>query len=146
MIDGSPRSATAATLTESRVLVVPAGPFNDLIASTGDLATVMVRRLSRRLRALTDQFMEASAHSAVSRVAARLVELLLLTERESEDPIELRLPITQEELAQWAGLSREGAVKGIGELRAAGIIETGRRRMTILDREALGSVATRAGD
>jgi CRP-like cAMP-binding protein len=145
VIDGVPRSATAATLTESRVLVVPAGPFNDLLVSTGDLATVMLRRITHRLRALTDQFVEASAHSAASRVAARLVELLLLTERESEAAaVELRLPITQEELAQWAGLSREGAVKGLGELRAAGIIETGRRRMTILDPDGLRSVATRA--
>jgi CRP-like cAMP-binding protein len=105
---------------------------------------VMLGRITRRLRALTDQFIEASAHSAASRVAARLVELLLLMERDSEGVVELRLPITQEELAQWAGLSREGAVKGIGELRSAGILETGRRRMTILDPDALHSVATRA--
>ena len=72
VIDGTPRSATAATLTESRVLVVPAGPFIDLIASTDDLATALLGRITRRLRALTDQLVEASAHSAASRVAARM--------------------------------------------------------------------------
>ncbi len=106
----------------------------------------MLGQVTVRLRALTDQLIEAAAHGASSRVAARLVELIRVTDPDfdyTSDSIDLRLPITQEELAQWAGLSREGAVKGIGELRAAGVLETGRRRMTILEPAALRAAAVR---
>ena len=132
VVDDRPRSATAATVHDSRVLVVTAAAFEDVLASSSDLALLLLRRVSARLRALSDQLIEAAAFSAPARVAARLVELLP-DGVSSEGPFEMRLPITQEELAQWAGLSREGAVKGLGELRSAGVLETGRRRVTVLD-------------
>lgn len=141
LIDGSPRSATAVAVTASELLVVPAARFEALLNDDPEFARVMLGRVTRRLRGLSDQFVETAAYAASTRVAARLVELLRLTTPESDEPIEFRLPITQEELAQWAGLSREGAVKGISELRSAGIIETGRKRMIVLDQDALRRVA-----
>jgi len=141
LIDSTPRSATVMAVTDSTLLVVGARRFHDLLATDTDLARVMLRRVTRRLRSLTDQFVETAAFSARSRIAARLVELMHLTGNDPEAPIELSLPITQEELAQWAGLSREGAVKGLAELRRTGLIETGRKRIMVLDPPALRRAA-----
>jgi CRP/FNR family cyclic AMP-dependent transcriptional regulator len=143
VVDGSPRSATASTVTDSRLLVIPMRAFADILASDPDLSARMLGLVIARLRALTDQLVEAAAHGAASRVAARIVDLMRIAGADPTFPTELRLPITQEELAQWAGLSREGAVKGLAELRTAGIIETGRKRMTILDPDRLRSFASR---
>lgn len=70
--------------------------------------------------------------------------LIELAEAPTRLPIDLNLPITQEELGQWAGLSREGVGKGLSELRSTGVIETGRRRVRILDLATLSDVAARA--
>jgi CRP-like cAMP-binding protein len=144
VLDGSVRSARATTLVPSAVVIVPARVFAGLLRAEPDLAVALLGRVGARLRATTDRLMEVSAHRATSRVAARLAALLELAGADDGPecgPVELRLPVTQEELAQWAGLSREGAVKALSELRASGIIETGRRRVVVNDPDALRRAA-----
>ena len=140
-VDDSPRSATASTLTDTRLLAIPARDFREVMRTSSDLAMATLTRGRRRLRARSSQLVDATARSASARVAARLLRLV---EREGAPgpSVELRLPITQEELGQWAGLSREGTVKGLAELREAGVLETGRRRVHLKDLPALERIAT----
>jgi CRP/FNR family cyclic AMP-dependent transcriptional regulator len=71
-------------------------------------------------------------------VASRLVEL---TERfgaiEANGKIDVALPITQEELAAWSASSRESTARSLRTLRILGLIETHRRRLTVLDLDRL---------
>ena len=57
------------------------------------------------------------------------------------DGIAITLPISQEELAGWAGASREAAAKALQTLRELGLIRTERRRIVVLDEEGLRRVA-----
>jgi CRP-like cAMP-binding protein len=50
---------------------------------------------------------------------------------------QVQVPFAQHDLAAWTGLSREAVVKGLRSLRALGWIQTGGRRLTLLDEEAL---------
>lgn len=146
VVDPAPHSATARTIVDSRVLAIPADRFEPLMREHSELSFTVLARVTARLRGLTEQFVEATSLSASARVATRLLALVQATEA-GPDPdgmIELRLPISQEELAQWAGLSREGAVRGLSELRSAGVLETGRMRVFIHDLAALEREATRA--
>jgi len=147
LIDGAPRSATATAMTDSSLQVIAAADFTAALAADIALANAMLARITRQLRGLNDRFVEAAAYGATARVASRLVALLDLADgrRPHSGPVELALPITQEELAQWAGLSREGVVKAIGELRASGIVQTGRRRIVIRDPTALRRLADEVG-
>ncbi|MGI9603584.1 MAG: Crp/Fnr family transcriptional regulator [Acidimicrobiales bacterium] len=130
--DNSARSATAAAVVDTELLTISVTDFLGLIDHSPDLARDLLTRAAARMRTLTEQLLEAAAGSAAARVAARLVELVDMLEPEAEPPITIRLPITQEELAQWAGLSREGAVGGLRELRDAGVIDTARMKVSIL--------------
>lgn len=141
VIDEAPRSATVSTVVASEVWIVGADDFRGLLDHDPAFQRSVVIALVRRLRALSDQLVETSVHCAPTRVAARLIRLAEMVEHASGEAFELRLPITQEELGQWAGLSREGTAKGLAELRDAGIIETGRRRVYVLDQPRLASVA-----
>ena len=49
----------------------------------------------------------------------------------------MELPLSQEEIASWVGASREAVSKALHVLRSLGIVETGRRRIAVLDLEAL---------
>lgn len=142
-IDNSPRSASAATVTEARIRRVQAGEFRDLLHRRSDLHAGLLESVTSRLRALTTQFVENSSLDAPALMAAGLLRLVEIEQDlgrcdvASDGTIELRLIITQEELGQWSGLSREGAVKGLATLRSVGLIDTGRKRVTIYDLDQL---------
>jgi len=70
-------------------------------------------------------------------VSRRLVELSDAHGREGDDGVTITLPLSQEELAGWTGSSREAVTKALRTLRELGWIETGRRTISIRDREAL---------
>jgi CRP/FNR family cyclic AMP-dependent transcriptional regulator len=88
--------------------------------------------------------MEFATSESLGRVAARLAELAERFGAPAGDgAIEVALPITQEELASWSASSRESTVRALRTLRSVGLIETSRRRFTVLDLERLRSHAAR---
>ena len=66
-----------------------------------------------------------------------MVDLRLRLQGSPDGVLRIRLPLSQEELAGWAGASREAVVKALRKLRARGWIETGRREIRVLDLPAL---------
>lgn len=142
-IDGELRSASLSTVTTCVVHHLTADTFRAMMRDDEAIRTAVMCRLARRIRSLSTQYLETAAMDAPARVAAGLVRLVDIDrglgqlDDEPNGSIDLRLPISQEELGQWTGLSREGAVKGLGTLRAIGLIETGRMRVHIHDLEEL---------
>ncbi len=51
--------------------------------------------------------------------------------------VTIDVPLSQQEIAAWAGLSREAVVKALASLRALGWIETGPGSITVLDPDAV---------
>jgi CRP-like cAMP-binding protein len=70
------------------------------------------------------------AHSLKQRLARWL---LMMRDRSDGDA----LPITQELLAEMLGVQRPTITNAARELESAGLIERGRRQVTILDRRGL---------
>lgn len=145
VITGGPRSANVVTAEPSEVLSLPTQSFLDMLDEFPDFNRFVLSALSDRIVALTSQLIEASDRSATGRVAGRLIELLDRSEVANESQPVLPLPISQSELGQWAGLSREGTAKALRELRESGIVETGRLRITILDPDGLRLMARSSG-
>ena len=71
------------------------------------------------------------------RVARRLVELTDRFGDAEAEVVDTGLALTQDELAAWAGASREAVAKAIGLLRTLGWVRTERRRIVVLDLPAL---------
>lgn len=137
LIDDGPRVGTAMTIEPVEALVIAAGEFNALLASSPELSRALLVMLARRFRDAERKRIEFARSDAVGRVAARLLELADRYGTAGEHGIEVELPLSQEELAGWCGCSREAVVKALHSLRAVGWLETGRMRATILDEQAL---------
>ncbi|WP_196189099.1 Crp/Fnr family transcriptional regulator [Conexibacter sp. W3-3-2] len=75
-------------------------------------------------------------------MASRLLELADRLGEDRDGAVVVPLPVTQAELAGWAGTSLETTVRALSALRRAGWLTTGRGTISILDRAA---VARRAG-
>ena len=136
-IDGRPRSATATALDHVTSLVLSKSDFLGLLEREPRIAIVVLKMLSNRLRESDVGRMELSLQDATARVAARILELSKRFGDDGETGVEIHLPISQEELAGWTGCSRDSVVKALQAMRSLGWIETGRRRITVLDRDAL---------
>jgi CRP/FNR family cyclic AMP-dependent transcriptional regulator len=136
-IDGGPRSATVTTLEPVEALMIAGSAFAALLERRPRIALVILRIVAGRLRYADSQQSQFATHDVVGRVAQRLVELGDRFGVASDGRIEIALPLSQEELAAWTGASREAVSKALQQLRALGIVETGRKRITVLDADAL---------
>src|SRR3712207_431582 len=136
-LDGQPRSATAQAVDPVRVLVVPRAAFERFVSGHPDAALILLRSLARRLRVADAQRVEFAAYDVVGRVARRLVELCERHGEPSERGTVITLPLSQDELAAWTASSREAVTKALHLLRRLHWVETQRRRIVVLDLDAL---------
>jgi CRP/FNR family cyclic AMP-dependent transcriptional regulator len=136
-IDGGPRSATVTTLEPADVLLVPGSAFSALLERHLRIALVLLRMVAGRLRYADTQQAQFATQDVVGRVATRVLELGDRFGVAEGDRIVIDLPISQEELAAWTGSSREAVSKALHQLRALHVLETGRKRITVLDADAL---------
>jgi CRP-like cAMP-binding protein len=136
-VDGQPRSATVRAVDEVEALVIPGSAFRAFLERRPRIALVLLRGVAERLRAADRQRVDYAVNDVVVRVAGRLVELCDRFGCEDGAAIDIGLSITQDELAAWAGASREAVAKAMALLRTLGWVQTERRRILVLDLPAL---------
>ena len=145
-IDGEPRSATGTALGPVEALLVGADDFAAILEEHPRVGVLLLKMLSRRLREATRRRIEYGAFDTLGRVASRLVELADQYGEDSPAGVRILLPLTQVELAGWVGASREAVSLALRTLRRQGCVETHRRGITVLDREALRRQAAQHGE
>lgn len=136
-IDGRPRSATGVALEPVDALAVSLAHFNLFLDNHPRVYRVLLQMLAYRLRDADRSRLEFAAKESMGRVAARIVELAERFGTAGEAGIEIDFPLTQEELAAWTACSRDSVVKALQSMRDLGWIETGRRRITVIDLDAI---------
>ncbi|MFF5217835.1 Crp/Fnr family transcriptional regulator [Micromonospora sp. NPDC000442] len=132
-VDLQPRSATATALTTT-VTRLLTGPQFRRFLTRPEFAPGFAAYTVRRLRISDAQ----RAALALLPVRDRLARALIQLDRESrraDGPPAIRL--SQAELAELVGASRNAVVAELAALREAGIVVTGRRDVTIVDPAAL---------
>jgi len=140
-LDQAPRSSSVTAIEPVEARLLPAGAFRALLDRPG-LAEEVLRMLSARFRDADRKRIEFGGSDSVGRAAARLVELAERFGEPAGDGVVIGLPISQEELAGWAAVSRAGMANALRTLRELGWIETERRRITVRDLDALRARAT----
>jgi CRP/FNR family transcriptional regulator, cyclic AMP receptor protein len=135
-LDRRPRSSSVTAIEPVEALLVGSPDFRALLERPG-FAIELLAVLSRRFRDADRKRIEFGGSDTVGRVAARLVELADRYGEPAAGGTVIALPISQEELAGWTAASRAGMANALRTLRELGWIETERRRITVLDMEAL---------
>jgi CRP/FNR family transcriptional regulator len=132
MLDGGVRSASVETLTDAELLGLPASDVRRVIASHGDIAAKLIVALTRRLRETNERVARQSFQTVPSRVAGVLSQLIA-EEIVPEDRHGITVHMTQMDLAQLAGTSRESVSRFLATLERAGVVSVGRGRVTVLE-------------
>jgi CRP-like cAMP-binding protein len=89
-------------------------------------------------QAFLEQVMISVACNGAHSIKQRLARWILMMRDRCDDDA---LPITQELLAEMLGVHRPTITNIAQELEAAGLIERGRKQLTILDRQGLSEVS-----
>jgi len=134
LLGQSRRDSFAETLEESTLCVISRRDLEYLI---GRFPTVGVRIM----QTLADRLSEAETQLedlALKSLTARLATLIL---RLSSDADARVTGLTHSDMAERVGTSRETATQALNELKHAGMIAIGRKRIDVLDRQALEDVA-----
>jgi CRP/FNR family transcriptional regulator len=140
MLDGERRSATVEATEETEAMAILSADMHRLMREHPDISVKLVAALGRRLRDTNERLARQSFQTVQSRVAAALAQLVTAARSIAGGAGErdVLITITQAELAQLAGSSRESASRFLAVLERAGIITQGRGRLTVHDPEALG--------
>jgi CRP-like cAMP-binding protein len=137
LIDERPHSSTVVAVEPVEALVIPSRDFRRFLEQRPAAAVALSRMVVDRFRDTDRRLVEYSTSDALGRVAARLLELGETYGEPSDRGVEIALHLSQEELAGWAGCSVKAVVNALQTLRRLNLVETGRRRITILDPEGL---------
>ena len=140
-IDGHPRSASVVALELVEALALTLDDFNAFLFQHPSAGLSLLQVLSRRLREADAKRIEFAARDTLGRVAARLLELCDRFGEQQGQQIEVALPLSQEELAGWAGASLESVARALQTMRALRWVETRRRNIRVLDIAALRRAA-----
>ncbi|MEV0598439.1 Crp/Fnr family transcriptional regulator [Streptomyces sp. NPDC050315] len=137
VFDNRARIADVVALRPCKAVVLEAHRFQAFVERRGLLMELMRQTLGR-LRESDLRHAELMTLPLCVRLARSLVRLVDLTTPLPAGDAPLRLTgLTQEELAQAIGVTRNAVVGGLQQLREAGAVETARRAITIRDMEAL---------
>lgn len=133
-LDGAPRSASVMTVEPTTCAVVNRAQFRDFVLAHPDFAMHLIERLIHRVRVTTGNLKSL----ALSDVYGRLVRLLnaLVQEVDGKSVVPERL--TQQEIADRVGASRDMIGKLMKDLVAGGYLAVEDRTITILKKLPTG--------
>lgn len=142
LLDGLPRTHDAHAHGATTLLVVRKADFKALLTAHVELYDALLHLNSRRLRLLFETVEDIYTKPLASRLAKLL---LLLTRRygikyDAETLIGLQL--SQEELAQMVGASRQRVNQELKSFERKGALRIEPARVVVLDREHLMAIAS----
>lgn len=134
VFDGFARTATATALTDASLARLAHSDFARYLTERPGVAVELLRVLAERLRATNAAMADLVFTDVPGRVAKTL---LTLAERFGDGGGRVEHDLTQEEIAQLVGASRETVNKALADFAGRGWIRLDGKAVEILDRDRL---------
>ncbi|MEU8799986.1 tetratricopeptide repeat protein [Spirillospora sp. NPDC048819] len=143
---GHPQRGTVAALDHVAALRVDRRKFRSLLAASPQVAEAMMHAISQTVT-FGGRRHAVRAADHPQRLAYHLLELAhRFGEPVAGQGTRIPLKLSQAELANWAGISRETLVRWFRLWRSKGILDSRPRPLTVLDTERLRRAASPWGD
>jgi CRP-like cAMP-binding protein len=143
LLDGRPRTADATAMTPCELIVIERRDFVPFLRSQPDLIMLVVEILCSRLRWTTQQVQDVTFLDLRTRLAKALLRLCADNEAAASAG---KLTITQREISQMIGRSRESTNKQLRIWAKQGWVRLQRGAVTVLHPDKLAEVAAEAAE
>lgn len=141
-LDPGPRTATATAVTDVCTAVVDGATLHRWMAQRPDIAAQLLRYMARRLRSANSHLLGIVFDDVPGRVAKELLHLARRFGIQQGEYLRVRHDLTQTELAQLVGATRESVNKALCDFVNRGWITTD-GKITMIHQPQL--LARRAG-
>ena len=132
-----PRTTSATTLTEVRAVSLDRDTLRGWMADRPEVAEQLLRVLARRIRRTNNKLTDQICTDVPGRVAKQLLMLAQQFGTREGGALRVVHDLTQEEIAQLVGASREATNQALGFFADCGWIQSESHTMLILDAESL---------
>ncbi len=138
LFDPGPRTATASAVTDTRLLALGHDDLAPWLTGRPEVALELLQALAQRLRRTNEAMADLVFSDVPGRVAKALLDLASrFGEAQPDGSILVTHDLTQEELAQLVGASRETVNKALADFQNRGWLRLEPRTVTVLDVERL---------
>ena len=143
LLDGKPRTADASAMAASQLFRVQRSDFLGLMAAEPRLTQHLLEMVCDRIRKTSEMLEDSAFLDLPARLAKRLLSLAKYYGDSSQETALTGIQISQAELGQLMGTSRESINKHLQYWRGRGWITLGRGRVTIEAPGALENLVER---
>ena len=137
IFDPGPRTSSATTITEVRAVSMDRDALRAWIADRPEIAEQLLRVLARRLRRTNNNLADLIFTDVPGRVAKQLLQLAQRFGTQEGGALRVTHDLTQEEIAQLVGASRETVNKALADFAHRGWIRLEGKSVLISDSERL---------
>jgi len=137
LFDPQPRTSTATAVTDARLLALSHDQVIGLITAHPRVALELLERLAQRLRRSNEVLADLVFADVPGRVAKAIIDLGARFGSQKEDGLHVNHDLTQEELAQLVGASRETVNKALADFASRGWVRLEPRAVVVMDYERL---------
>jgi CRP/FNR family transcriptional regulator len=137
LFDPGPRTATVTTVTEATLASLDHDDLRPLINERPGVSVQLLQALAQRLRRTNEAMADLVFTDVPGRVAKALLDLAEKFGTAEADGLRVRHDLTQEELAQLVGASRETVNKALSEFAHRGWLRIEGRSVLVLDPDRL---------
>jgi len=128
ILDHTTHSATVETIEPCQILWIPGEAIRRLMSEQSPLLWHLLQLQTDRVRRLSDELASHAFLSTCRRVARKLLQCA------GEAP---RADISHQELASLIGSTRESVTRALSDLERRGLIETGKQKVRLKDKDGL---------
>ena len=138
LFDPGPRTSTATALTPAHLMALGHDDLMPWLRGRPEVARSLLRALARRLRRTNEAMADLVFSDVPGRVAKALLELAAkFGTRQPDQSVLVTHDLTQEELAQLVGASRETVNKALADFQNRGWLRLEQRSVVLVDLERL---------
>ena len=137
LFDSGPRTATATAVTDTKLLSLGQDKVIPWVKEHPEVSLHLLARLASRLRRTNEVVGDLVFSDVPGRVAKALIDLGVKFGEKREEGLFVNHDLTQEELAQLVGASRETVNKALADFAQRGWLRLEARSVMILDYERM---------
>ena len=137
IFDPGPRTSSATTVTDVRAVSMDRPMLREWISKRPEIAEQLLRVIARRLRRTNNMLAELIFTDVPGRVARALLQFAQRFGSQEAGLLRVTHDLTQEEIAQFVGASRETVNKALADFAHRGWLRLEGKSVLILDPERL---------
>jgi CRP/FNR family cyclic AMP-dependent transcriptional regulator len=143
LLDGRPRTADATAMSDCELVVIERRDFVPFLSDHPDVMLKFIEILCSRLRRTSEQVQDITFLNLPTRLAKTLLQL---TAAEDGSAAARKAAVTQREISQMIGISRESTNKQLRAWAKRGWIRLERGGVNVVAPDKLATIATEGSE